>query len=120
MAGGWTSSPDHHATDDGSPSRGRPVLHALLRRRLRSGPVRQTADRRFHHRGGPCLNARASQLHDIAVETYTFLYPLITMDATRRQMTNAAPGQLPGRGPTGQFAHVRAFPTADMRVVVRP
>ena len=59
-------------------------------------------------------------LHDIAVETYLFLYPLVTMEATRRQMTNAPAGQLPGRAPANQFGHLRAFPSADMRVVVRP
>lgn len=53
-------------------------------------------------------------------EVYTYLYPLVTMEMTRRQMTNSAPGQRPGRGPMNQFVHVRAFPTADFRVVVRP
>jgi hypothetical protein len=62
----------------------------------------------------------ASQLDEIAVETYLFLYPLVTMEITRRQMTNVAPGQLPGRAPMNQFGHLRAFPDADMRVVVRP
>lgn len=53
-------------------------------------------------------------------EVYTYLYPLVTMELTRRQMTNSAAGQRPGRGPMNQFVHVRAFPTADFRVVVRP
>jgi len=57
---------------------------------------------------------------EIGIELYTYLYPLVTMDVTRKQMTNAEPGTVPGRGPTNTFAHMRAFPTADFRVVVRP
>jgi hypothetical protein len=73
------------------------------------------------HRGVVVLGSDAQQqLHAIAVESYHFLYPLVTMEATRRQLTNAEAGHLPGRAPTNQFGHVRAFPSADMRVVVRP
>jgi hypothetical protein len=35
-------------------------------------------------------------------------------------MTNVPAGQLPGRAPSGQFAHVSEFPAADFRAVVRP
>jgi hypothetical protein len=57
----------------------------------------------------------------IAVEAYTYLYPLVLMDLTRRQMTNvAAPGDIAGRGPADAFTHIRAFPAADFRDVVKP
>lgn len=56
----------------------------------------------------------------IGAELYTYLYPLVTMEMTRRQMTNAPLGVVPGRGPMNTFVHVRQFPTADFRVVVRP
>src|SRR5581483_685995 len=56
----------------------------------------------------------------IAQEAYIYLYPLITMDVTSRQMTNVEPGKIPGRGPMNQFTHLRAYPTATMREVVRP
>ena len=56
----------------------------------------------------------------IAAEAYTFLYPLVTMKLTRRQLTNIEPGQFPGRGPMNEFVHVRQFPPAEFRVVVRP
>jgi hypothetical protein len=56
----------------------------------------------------------------IAVEAYTYFYPLVTMDVTRRQLTNIEAGKMVGRGPANQFSHMRAFPTADFREVVRP
>lgn len=61
------------------------------------------------------LEARA-----ISVEMYVYLYPLVLMDLTRRQMTSVAPGEIPGRGPMNTFAHVREFPAADFKAVVRP
>jgi hypothetical protein len=57
----------------------------------------------------------------IALEAYVYLYPLITMEVTRRQSTNyARMGENPFRGPMNGFVHVRAFPPADFRDVVRP
>jgi hypothetical protein len=57
----------------------------------------------------------------IGVEGYTYLYPLVLMDVTRRQATNVeAVGQVFGRGPANTFVHVRQFPPADFRDVVRP
>ena len=56
----------------------------------------------------------------IAVEAYVYLYPLVTMDVTRRQMTNLPPGVKPGFGPMNAFMHARQFPPADFRAVVRP
>jgi hypothetical protein len=46
----------------------------------------------------------------IAVEAYVYFYPLLTMDITRRPMTNAPAGARPGLAPMGAFAHVREFP----------
>jgi hypothetical protein len=54
------------------------------------------------------------------MEAYTYLYPLVLMDATRRQMTNVDGGKVIGRGPMNAFTHVRTFPPADFRDVVRP
>ena len=58
--------------------------------------------------------------HQLGVEAYLYLYPLVTMEVSRRQVTNVAAGQLPGRAPMGQFAHIPAFPAADFKAVVRP
>lgn len=57
---------------------------------------------------------------EIAVESYVYLYPLVIMDLTRLQMTNIEAGKIPGRGPMNQFHHLRSFPSADAREVVRP
>lgn len=56
----------------------------------------------------------------IAVEAYIYLYPLVLMEATRRQMTNLPLGEKPSFGPMGAFSHSRTFPDATFRAVVRP
>ena len=56
----------------------------------------------------------------LAVEAYIFLYPLVIMEMTRRQMTNVPADALPGAGPANEFHHFRAFPEAEFRSVVRP
>ncbi len=54
--------------------------------------------------------------YDIGVEAYTYLYPLVLMDVTRRQMTNVEEaGQVFGRGPANAFTHIRRFPPAEYR-----
>jgi hypothetical protein len=59
--------------------------------------------------------------YDIGVEGYTFLYPLVLMEFTRRQMTNVKqPGDRVGRGPADVFVNLPAFPPADFRDVVKP
>lgn len=57
---------------------------------------------------------------DIGMEMYVYLYPLVTMDVTRRVMTSVRPNQVPGMGPMGAFYHMRAFPDANFKAVVRP
>ncbi len=57
---------------------------------------------------------------EIGVEAYTYFYPLVLMDVTRRQAVNVEAGKTIGRGPMNTFAHVPIFPPADFRHVVRP
>jgi hypothetical protein len=57
--------------------------------------------------------------HAIGVKAYVYLYPLVTMDVTRRQLTNVEPGRGFG-GPSNTFDNVAAYPTAADRAVVRP
>ncbi|MCT8971692.1 DUF1254 domain-containing protein [Microbaculum marinisediminis] len=56
----------------------------------------------------------------IAVEAYLYLYPLVTMDLTRRQVTSLDPSTDAFGGVQNWFTNVRAYPTADQKAVVRP
>ena len=64
--------------------------------------------------------AAEEEAHAIGVDAYLYLYPLVTMDLTRKQLTNQEPSPGGIGGPMNRFADVGAFPTADMKVVVRP
>jgi len=55
----------------------------------------------------------------IATEAYVYGYPLVTMEMTRRVMTNVAtPRGM--RGPMGQFINARTYPDASFRDVTAP
>jgi hypothetical protein len=55
----------------------------------------------------------------IGIAAYTYFYPLVTMDVTRKQLTNVArPVGL--ATPMNTFKSLTEFPAADMKVVVRP
>jgi hypothetical protein len=69
---------------------------------------------------GTVTAATRGEAHALGIEAYVYLYPLLMMDATRRQMTNLPAGQAPGFGPMNAFHHIRAFPSAEFRAVVRP
>ena len=59
------------------------------------------------------------EAHAIGVTAYTYFYPLVTMDLTRRQLTNVARAE--GiNAPMNSFASLAAFPPVDMKAVVRP
>ena len=60
------------------------------------------------------------EAHAIAADAYLYLYPLVTMDLTRRQMTNVPAGKEPGFGPLNTFNNIPEYPSANMKVVVRP
>ena len=60
------------------------------------------------------------EAYQIGMEAYVYFYPLVTMDVTRRQLTNIEAGKMIGRGPMNTFSHIRAYPTADFKEVVRP
>lgn len=62
----------------------------------------------------------AEQAYDIGAESFYYFYPLVLMEVTRRQTTNAPAGQRPGFGPMNAFSHIRAYPDADFKAVVRP
>ena len=60
------------------------------------------------------------EAHAIGVDAYVYFYSPVTMDLTRKQLTNQEPKPGGIGGPMNSFANVGAFPAADMRVVVRP
>jgi hypothetical protein len=72
---------------------------------------------------GPPAHAQApSEAADVATlarDAYVYFYPIVTMDVTRKQLVNSPPGTGFG-GPINTFANIAAFPTADMKAVVRP
>jgi len=70
--------------------------------------------------GSRAASITADEAHEIGVEAYVYLYPLVIMDLTRLQATNIDAGKEPGRGPLNAFSNIPAFPDASFRVVVRP
>ena len=54
-----------------------------------------------------------------AVEAYVFGYPLVTMEYTRRVLTNAAT-PAGTAAPMGQFVRMRQYPNAQFRAVTAP
>lgn len=61
----------------------------------------------------------AEQTTDIGVDAYTYLYPLVTMEISRRQLTNTVE-PAGTHTPMNAFVHVRAFPPGNFHEVVRP
>jgi hypothetical protein len=61
----------------------------------------------------------AEEARAIGLQAYVYLYPLVTMDVTRRQLTNIERAE-GTKAPMNEFAHVPAYPPATMREVVRP
>ncbi|MEV6110454.1 DUF1254 domain-containing protein [Streptomyces sp. NPDC051940] len=61
-----------------------------------------------------------SDLRTLGEEAYIYLYPLVTMDVTREQSVNLPADANPAFGAPNRFHHIREFPPADFRAVVRP
>ncbi|MEI6204107.1 MAG: hypothetical protein WCP68_19330 [Enhydrobacter sp.] len=55
----------------------------------------------------------------VAIEAYTYGYALVTMEMTRRVITNAAKPE-GTHAPMGQFARLREYPSATFRDVTAP
>ena len=75
---------------------------------------------------GPLVPPAAAQqlaqqeAEDIATDAYVYFYPLVTMDVTRRQLTNAPSGATSFSGPMNMFQNVPTYPKAGDKAVVRP
>lgn len=63
--------------------------------------------------------ASEEEAYEIGLDAYTYGYPMVLMDTTRRVSTNAgAPGRL--RAPMNDFSHMQTYPDAAFKDVVRP
>jgi hypothetical protein len=69
--------------------------------------------------GSKKINISPDEAKSIAEEVYIYGYPLITMEYTKRVMTNV---EIPGAklAPIGQFARMRSYPTPDDKEVTAP
>lgn len=60
------------------------------------------------------------ETYALARDAYLYAYPIVSMDATMRQATNVPDAtSVNMRAPVNQFAHVRSYPKADEKDVVR-
>jgi hypothetical protein len=66
------------------------------------------------------VSTLSADLRTLGYEAFIYFYPLVTMDVTRKQFVNTPEGTKPGFGPANTFHHIRAYPGADFRAVVRP
>jgi hypothetical protein len=64
-------------------------------------------------------SAEQKAAFDTAVDAYVFGYPLVTMEYTRRVMTNVASPE-GTHAPMGQFVRMREYPNASFRDVTAP
>ena len=64
------------------------------------------------------MTTLSNDLRTLSYEAFIYFYPLVTMDITRLQAINRADG--PMACAPNQFQHIRAYPDADFRAVVRP
>jgi hypothetical protein len=62
---------------------------------------------------------REFEAREAAIDAYIYGYPLVTMELTRRVMTNVVAPE-GTRAPMGQFVRMRSYPTAEYRDVTAP
>src|SRR5438128_10545784 len=60
------------------------------------------------------------EAHAIAVDAYVYFYSLLSMDVTRKQLTNIEPGKEILKGPMNTFVNAPEYPPANFKGVVRP
>ena len=59
------------------------------------------------------------EAYEIGLNAYQYFYPLVTMDVTRRALTNGNNESM-HIAPLNEFYHARSFPPAEFKTVVRP
>ena len=87
---------------------------------LTSAPATHALAQNQSTPAGSAGEVTAAEAAEIAREAYIFLYPLVTMEVTRKISTNVPAGVRTGLGPMNMFHHMRAYPPADFKEVVRP
>ncbi|MFO1060040.1 MAG: DUF1254 domain-containing protein [Dongiaceae bacterium] len=98
--------------------RGRVLLSAAAALALSLSACAQTGSK-------PASTAAAAptkaeqEAHDAALDAYIYGYPLVTMEFTRRALTNVAKPE-GKKAPMGQMALLRAYPTPEDREVTAP
>src|SRR5262245_36984028 len=125
--------PVAHATNNyGSPQRGcairRKSYASQSTNTLSGGEMRTMKTRQIKWRllmivtallavvsSGEAAAITAEEAHAIGMEAYLYFYPLVTMDVTRKQMTNVEPGKQFGSGPMNMFVSAPQYPAADFK-----
>jgi hypothetical protein len=64
------------------------------------------------------MSLTPSDIRALAAEAFTYLYPIVTMDVTRMQLTDGS--KAIGHSLPNRYAHVPVFPPVEFREVVRP
>jgi hypothetical protein len=68
---------------------------------------------------GDAQKSKEQESMELGIEAYIYGYPLVTMEMTRRVMTNVP--KIEGlHGPMGQFLNARAYPSAAFKDVTAP
>jgi hypothetical protein len=64
--------------------------------------------------------AKELEARETAIDAYIYAYPLVTMEITRRFMTNVEKPDGGSKAPMGQFARLRTYPAVDDHSVTAP
>ncbi len=64
--------------------------------------------------------AKEVEARETAIDAYIYAYPLVTMEMTRRYMTNVEKPDGGSKAPMGQFARLRTYPAVDDHSVTAP
>jgi hypothetical protein len=73
-----------------------------------------------HGNPAPTAPVSAAEAREIAIEAYTYAYPIVLMELTRRVGVNTEVASPGGMTPMNQFSQRPAFPDASFTNVVRP
>jgi len=94
-------------------------LGALAAAMLTVGCASTSAEQKQADAARSAEQAREQQAFELGVEAYIYGYPLVTMDMTRRVMTNTK-RPLANHAPMGQFFNAPTYPDAKFRDVTAP